>query len=396
MNEQFHYCKSEYGQASLQRAQQSGQLTVEDCKLIQQFILELHASQGISVLRQNKFTFSLVLWRKFLPEYTQISSDTLFLGISNFRLSVSSKGAPYSQNSTYDHIVQIKRFLIWLLNEGYIRTNLSRAHLDKIKPPKIAKKDDLVYEILTITDIKKIISVCKDTQYQALISVLYEGALRSGEIASLTWDSTEWHTSHVSIRTDHKTGKRRYIPLVKSKKYLEKWRKKYPGTPSGKNLVFISEEGTLIKYNALRQTISSFVKQAGIEKKVTLHTFRHSRITHLIKEGVNEQVIKKIAWGDTTTNMLATYTHISDADVDEIIRENYGIKLPIREKPDSVILWICTPCRLLYDKKWNYCGHCGQPTSEFKISSDAFEVLKTRIPCKDHSYDIRSFPYGTN
>jgi site-specific recombinase XerD len=389
MSEQFHYCKPEYGQASLQRAQQSGQLTAEDCQLIQQFILELHASRGTSVLRQNKFTFSLVFWRKFLPDYTHITSETLFFGISNFRLSISSRGQPYSQNSIHDHIVQLKRFLIWLLDEGHIHTNLSRAHLDKIKPPKIAKKDDLANEILTITDIKKIISACKDTQYRALISVLYEGALRSGEVACLTWDSTEWHTTHVSIRTDHKTGKRRYIPLVKSKKYLEKWKKKYPGTPSGKNLVFISDDGSPINYSSLRRIIDQYVTQAGIERKVTLHTFRHSRLTQLIKQGVCEQVIKKIAWGDTKSKMLETYTHLSNEDINEIVGKKYGIEPEKPKITDSIVMWACPSCRLLYQVKRNYCGRCGYPTPEMGISPETFEIIKTHFPCKENTFDVR-------
>jgi len=42
--------------------------------------------------------------------------------------------------------------------------------------------------------------------------------------------------------------------------------------------------------------LKRLAKRAGIERHITPHIFRHSRITHLIKENVSESVIKLMMW----------------------------------------------------------------------------------------------------
>ena len=54
----------------------------------------------------------------------------------------------------------------------------------------------------------------------------------------------------------------------------------------------------------------------GISHPITPHTFRHSRITPLIQEGVNESVIKLMMWGNLSTDMFRTYAHLTNADID--------------------------------------------------------------------------------
>ncbi|MDP3397179.1 MAG: tyrosine-type recombinase/integrase [Methanoregula sp.] len=48
------------------------------------------------------------------------------------------------------------------------------------------------------------------------------------------------------------------------------------------------------------------VQWAGITKHVTPHLFRHSRITHIRNDGVQESVIKMMMWGTVNTTMFET------------------------------------------------------------------------------------------
>jgi hypothetical protein len=136
----------------------------------------------------------------------------------------------------------------------------------------------------------------------------------------------------------------------------------------------------MIPYYEMRNKIDFFVNLAGIKKKVTLHTFRHSRITHLVKKGVNENIIKKMMWGDIGTNMFDTYVHLSDDDISEITDEHYGIENCIEEKKpkklDTFTIRVCPRCKIIHSPKDKYCGQCGSILPEVEIEKEVYMELK--------------------
>jgi site-specific recombinase XerD len=64
------------------------------------------------------------------------------------------------------------------------------------------------------------------------------------------------------------------------------------GGTGDKSPVFVTWEKSVPEYQSMRKQIERLAVRAGISHPITPHTFRHSRITHLIQEGVNESVIK--------------------------------------------------------------------------------------------------------
>ena len=63
-----------------------------------------------------------------------------------------------------------------------------------------------------------------------------------------------------------------------------------------------------------------------MDKHLTLHLFRHSRITHLLQQGVSESVIKMMMWGTIETKMFRDYAHLNGDDTDREIFKLYGIE----------------------------------------------------------------------
>lgn len=64
---------------------------------------------------------------------------------------------------------------------------------------------------------------------KAVISVLYEGGFRIGELGNLLWTQVKFFEDHAAISTDFKTGKPRTIPLYNSMGYLKDLANQYPG-----------------------------------------------------------------------------------------------------------------------------------------------------------------------
>ncbi len=62
------------------------------------------------------------------------------------------------------------------------------------------------------------------------------------------------------------------------------------------------------------------------QKYITPHIFRHSRIIHLIQQGVGELIIKLIMWGFVDSRMFINSAHLTGADIDREICKLYGIE----------------------------------------------------------------------
>lgn len=69
--------------------------------------------------------------------------------------------------------------------------------------------------------------------------------------------------------------------------------------------------------SGLQKAVKRSVRQAGITKRATAHTFRHSFATHLLENGVNIRVVQ-VLMGHADVKTTEIYTHVMDKGIDEI------------------------------------------------------------------------------
>ena len=71
-------------------------------------------------------------------------------------------------------------------------------------------------------------------------------------------------------------------------------------------------------------------ENAGIEKHITPHKFRHAQATDMVRRGYQETIIrKKLGWTGSS-NMIERYQHIVDDDVINATLEKTGTDIPRR------------------------------------------------------------------
>jgi predicted Zn-ribbon and HTH transcriptional regulator len=143
----------------------------------------------------------------------------------------------------------------------------------------------------------------------------------------------------------------------------------YPGVASPDKYIFPTKGSNGAKYlgyEAVRYAIKEARITAGIEKHITPHIFRHTRITDLMRMGVSEQSIKMMAWGTVTTNMLRVYAHLTPTDAENEMNQHMKItkKDKTAELPDIVTPIQCEKCGLVNPKSSQFCMGCGSPTSK--------------------------------
>jgi len=194
--------------------------------------------------------------------------------------------------------------------------------------------------------------------------MLYEGGFRISELGNLTWGDVKFDNNGVVVNTNAKTMKPRYIRLTMSRQYLATWKADYPFSPDPEAVVFITNRKEAITYDGVRRQILYITERAGITRKITPHLFRHSRITHLIQQGVSESVIKLMMWGSVKTDMFETYAHLTGTDIDRAMFELNGIKEPGKAKPEKLEARQCPNCYEISGPLTNFCPKCGNQLTE--------------------------------
>ena len=112
-----------------------------------------------------------------------------------------------------------------------------------------------------------------------------------------------------------KGGKQRYVPMVGQVKkdiisYLETTRPMLMDKQLHE-VFFIGITGKPFSGSGLYERVRKLVEQVGIEKKIGLHTLRHSIATHLLASGMKLSEIAKFL-GHSSLESTQIYTHIVD------------------------------------------------------------------------------------
>ena len=118
------------------------------------------------------------------------------------------------------------------------------------------------------------------------------------------------------IRFVGKGNKERIVPLTY---YARKWLKKYLSesrkilssrSKRSSNYIFLSNNGLSLTRMAIWLSVKKYVNFAGVLKKISPHTFRHSFATHLIDGGANLIEVQALL-GHADISTTEIYTHLS-------------------------------------------------------------------------------------
>ena len=232
-------------------------------------------------------------------------TKTFFRHLSKKKLSPRSVKRKFSSLSSY---------FIFLLDKKIIKNN----PLNGIFTPKVPKA---LPEILTIDEINKVFFESENTDNELLglrdrciLEMLYSSGLRVSELCNLKINNIQFDLN--LIRFFGKGNKERMIPLTY---YARRWLERYltqsrrilsERSTKGSNFVFLSNNGLPLTRAAIWQSVKKYIDKAGIPKKISPHTFRHSFATHLIDGGANLVEVQALL-GHADISTTEIYTHLS-------------------------------------------------------------------------------------
>ncbi|MEA5036854.1 Tyrosine recombinase XerC [bioreactor metagenome] len=370
-NQRFHCSQGYYLEHTLsllQKAVEDGRINEDERAIIDEYIGELVAVSQISPVRRYKLVGTIIRNHEFHPPFTECKIKDVYHAIDLIKTATAQDGTPrYKKNTIADLVQMVKRFFIWLAENEYCDIDLRK--LKKIRAPRYNQSTVTADMLLTESEVLAIIGAANNSRDRALISLLYEGGFRIGEVGNLTWKQVEFTDWNVTVNTAEKTGKPRYVPLAASRSYLAQWKNDYPLPITPSNYVFLtSTTHKPLQYAGLVKQIRALALRAGVKKHIKPHIFRHSRITHLCQKGLNESVIKLMMWGDVNTNMMKVYQHLTNSDVNAAIAELNGVSIPNTEnthKGKKTMAPVqCARCATVNSPNLKYCGNCGAPLTK--------------------------------
>lgn len=419
---QFHINNTAYGNKALERWRENGQITDDDARLIEDYIISRKGDKSLSTGRCNKIRFTLLAWRRVMGKPFNIHTrKDIQKGIATLMDGDRSRELKaYSKNVVYDTVTIIKPFYLWMIEQGaflfpitdfpplkkefddiysdakHDATPLSEREkraierekqaklkdnsisaIKKIARPKADMMTKTVADILSEEEIKRMVEACESSRDRCILMMLFDGGFRIGELGKLTWKQIAFDQYGVAVNVDEKTGKPRYVRLLSASPYIAKWKDDFPFDPTGDNLVFVSHQKKPVAYNAMYRQIRRIAERAGIKKKVHPHIFRHTRVSNLMKKRIPENVIKKMMWGSLTSDMLARYAHLADTHTDDALLEQAGIKRTKKIEDNALAPRQCPVCHLINGPTSRFCTQCGTSLSE--EVRQTVETAKARI-----------------
>jgi integrase len=367
-NMRFHARADEYlkhARSCLDSALADGRITREDHNLVREFVAEAAATSHIAPQRQYKLTFLLVRWREYLGPYADLTAADLYAGLGALTGATKDDGSSprYTKNTQIDFTLILKRFALWLVDNGYAKIPEKKIRAIKSQAYTTSKT---VGDLFPEEEVLAMIAAAKTPRDRALIALLYEGALRIGEIGNLTWGDVKFGSWNAQINTSEKTGIDRYIPVVMARPYLAAWMDAYPKAITPDAFVFLTSIGHQpLQYAGVLKQLRIIAKNAGITKHLTPHVFRHSRITHLIQKGMSESAIKLMCWGNLTTDQFKTYAHLCNGDIDRATAELNGIVTRETATTSHALdPRQCTRCWTVNAPTARFCHACALPLTE--------------------------------
>lgn len=218
------------------------------------------------------------------------------------------------------NISSIRSFHGFMLDEDYIKDNPAEL----LNVPRLTRKLPVV---LDITEMDKMFEIPDmndplGIRNRAILELLYGAGLRVSELVNL--EQANIYAKEGFIRVFGKGSKERLVPLGKSAAnyihiYKESVRNHIVPARGDEDILFLNRRGARLTRNMIFLIVKETAKQAGIEKNISPHTFRHCFATHLLEGGADLRAVQEMLGHESITT-TEIYLHLDRDYLKEVHR----------------------------------------------------------------------------
>lgn len=281
-------------------------------KFLDYLYLQRNSSPNtIKSYKRDILQFINFLKKRKIKSFNSISYDILLLYLGFLRNS------GYSENTIGRKVASLKSFFKFLTNRKLIKAN----PVVLLTSPKKAEK---LPDFLTVEEMEKILNTPSEKNWQclrdkAILELLYSTGIRVGELTSLRIGDIDFFQEILKVKGKGK--KERIVPVGRyALNALIEYTEKRP--PARGQFVFLNKYGKRLTERSVERIIDKYAKKAGIGKKITPHTFRHTFATHMLDRGADLRTVQELLGHEriTTTQI---YTHLTVEKLKEFYNKTH-------------------------------------------------------------------------
>jgi site-specific recombinase XerD len=304
-------------------------------KLKRDFIefCELEKGQSLlTVSNYDRYLTKFISWlEKNIAEKTENKkaspSNITPEAVKEYRLYLNRltniTGQPLSKSTQNYYIITLRAFLGYLVQIG----------VKSLPPQKVtlAKSQERKVDFLEAEDIIGLISkpdtkTFKGLRDRLILELLFSTGLRVSELQKLNVADLNMERGEIPVRG--KGGKVRVVFLSESaKKILSEY---LIAIGDCEPLIVNKIDGSRLSVRSIERIVSKYAKAAGISKKVSPHTLRHTFATDLLINGADLRSVQSLL-GHSNISTTQIYTHVTDQHLREIHQAFHGKRTGIEE-----------------------------------------------------------------
>ena len=240
-------------------------------------------------------------------------------------LSASTHGpeaASYRATSVARTLSAVRSFHRFLLREGVTERDPAAGVAQPRLPRSLPRP-------LPVDDVRRLLEAPEEgsptgVRDRAILELLYGSGLRISELTGMDVDDLDLEEG--SLRVLGKGGKEREVPLGSFAHdaldaYLTRGR---PALATGvsRGALFLNARGGRLSRQSCARLLGRYVRLAGIDRRVTLHTLRHSFATHLLEGGADVRVVQELL-GHASVATTQIYTLVTARHLREVYEESH-------------------------------------------------------------------------
>jgi integrase/recombinase XerD len=273
--------------------------------------------------------------------------------ITTYVAAVARFAQHFQQSPDQLHAQHVRQYQLHLLQQhaSWSRFNQTVAALrflyavtlqrpDLITKIPYGKKPKILPAVLSRDEVMRLFQAVTDPRYRLLLQTAYAAGLRVSEVVALhvTDIDSQRMLLHIRCAKGHKD---RLVPLsaLLLEQLRDYWRRYRP-----QRWLFPGQRpDSPLSIGQVQRICRQALRAAGIAKKASMHTLRHSYATHLLENGTDLATLQKLL-GHNQLSTTLRYTHIQQPHLQQVRSplDTLPGRVPLPPRPPEM-----SPCWML-------------------------------------------------
>jgi integrase/recombinase XerD len=291
-------------------------------KQIQRFLDQLAVERGLSAhtiaaYRRDLERYAAFVREREITDGRRVDEAAVAAHVAAVSASTHADGRRYRATSVVRALSSVRAFHRFLLREGETSSDPTAAVIRPKLPRSLPKP-------LSVDDVARLLASpdrsARGVRDRAVLETLYGAGLRISELVGLDVDDVDLQEG--SVRVLGKGGKERDVPIGRYARdaisaYLTRVRPQL-ATARSRSALFLNQRGGgRLTRQGCAWILQQHVASAGITRKVSPHTLRHSFATHLLEGGADVRVVQELL-GHSSVATTQVYTLVTREHLREV------------------------------------------------------------------------------